>query len=111
MIKCFTLNKDADHDKSSQQKSSQSKIDAEIGKFFKCHKQGLLEVGAFKSDIEFTKKSENLRQAFDFFGIMADEDIESKKTQVLRIYKLIFRFSIEKLTNYLKNDMFLIILL
>lgn len=26
------------------------------------------------------------------------------------IYKLIFRFSIEKLTNYLKNDMFLAIL-
>ena len=26
------------------------------------------------------------------------------------IYKLIFRFSIEKLTNYLKNDMFLTIL-
>jgi hypothetical protein len=26
------------------------------------------------------------------------------------IYKLIFRFSIEKLTDYLKNDMFIIIL-
>ena len=42
---------------------------------------------------------------------MVKKDIESKKAQVLMIYKLIFRFSIEKLTNYLKNDMFLIILL
>mgnify|MGYP000891429231 CR=1 FL=1 len=42
---------------------------------------------------------------------MAQEDIESKKAQVLMIYKLIFRFSIEKLTNYLKNDMFIVILL
>jgi hypothetical protein len=67
-------------------------------------------LGVYKTN-DYSKQSENLKQAYDFFGIMVLKDIESKKAQVLMIYKLIFRFSIEKLTNYLKNNMFLIILL
>jgi len=38
-------------------------------------------------------------------------DLESKKESVLETYKLIFRFSIEKLLHYLSNDSFLVILL
>ena len=85
------------------------KIDAEISKFFLTYAEELKAVGVYKSE-DFSKNSENLRQAYDFFGVLVGENIDAKKAQVLMIYKLIFRFSIEKLTNYLKNDMFLAIL-
>ena len=52
----------------------------------------------------------NLGETNNFFGLLKDETLEEKKTKVLMIYKLIFRFSIEKLADYLKNDMFITIL-
>jgi len=37
-------------------------------------------------------------------------DQEEKKNEVMKIYKLIFRFSIEKLSIYLKDDYFILII-
>lgn len=44
---------------------------------------------------------------YDFFGILAGTNIETQKLQVLDTYKLIFRFSIQKLIKYLGNFPFL----
>jgi len=37
-------------------------------------------------------------------------DQEEKKNEVMKIYKLIFRFSIEKFSIYLKDDYFILII-
>ena len=47
----------------------------------------------------------------DFFGYLEGMDIEEKKSSVLETYKLIFRFSIEKLINYIKDNTFIIIIM
>lgn len=47
----------------------------------------------------------------DFFGILKDVELETKKQLALDTYKLIFRFSIEKLTNFLEDDSFILLLL
>ena len=55
--------------------------------------------------------SDGLSNTNNFFGLLGTKNIEEKKESVLETYKLIFRFSIEKLLKYLSNDSFLIILL
>lgn len=47
------------------------------------------------------------RPTYNFFGVVATEDLERKKTIVLDTYKLIFRFSIQKLIKYLDDFCFL----
>ena len=47
----------------------------------------------------------------DFLGLFAGKDLEQSKDEVMGIYKLIFRFSIDKLLNYLRDDGFLIMML
>ena len=46
----------------------------------------------------------------DFFGVFKDMDINSKKIQVLDIYKLMFRFSVGKLINNLSKPEFLVVI-
>ena len=46
----------------------------------------------------------HLLQTCDFFGLLKGKEMEEKKDSVLETYKLIFRFSIEKLLNYLNDD-------
>jgi hypothetical protein len=48
---------------------------------------------------------------YNFFGFLENEDLDTKKDRVLQTYKLIFRFSIEKLILFIKDDSFLAILL
>ena len=48
---------------------------------------------------------------YNFFGYLQDEDLDTKKERVLLTYKLIFRFSIEKLIIFIKDDTFLTLLL
>jgi hypothetical protein len=47
----------------------------------------------------------------DYFGILKDMNLETKKQKALDTYKLIFRFSIEKLTKFLEDDSFILILM
>lgn len=47
----------------------------------------------------------------DFFGIFKAMDLDSKKTLALETYKLIFRFSIEKLIVNLEDDSFITVFL
>ena len=47
----------------------------------------------------------------DFFGLLFGCTTDQKKVRVLDTYKLIFRFSIGKLMNYLKEDSFILILI
>ena len=47
----------------------------------------------------------------DFFGYLKGMDLNEKKSLVLDDYKLIFRFSIGKLMNYISEDTFLLILM
>lgn len=44
---------------------------------------------------------------YDFFGILSGIDPEEQKECVLDTYKLIFRFSIQKLIKYLEDFHFL----
>ena len=46
----------------------------------------------------------HLLQTCDFFGLLKDKEIDEKKDSVLETYKLLFRFSIEKLLNYLDDN-------
>jgi hypothetical protein len=46
----------------------------------------------------------------DYFHVLTNENLEDRKSLALETYKLIFRFSIEKLTNFLTQDPFLLIL-
>ena len=46
---------------------------------------------------EAESEEDMLNQAFHFFGILADQDYEIRKTSVIKMYMLIFRFSVEKL--------------
>ena len=48
---------------------------------------------------------------YNFFGLLENEDLETKKDRVLLTYKLIFRFSNEKLIIFIKDDSFLALLL
>jgi hypothetical protein len=50
-------------------------------------------------------------QTTDFFGLYKDQRAEYKNESVMEIYKLIYRFSIERLITYLSEDSFLITLL
>ena len=50
-------------------------------------------------------------ETIDFHGLFRGQDLEDKTNEVMKIYKLIFRFSIDKLSNYLKDDSFLIIIM
>ena len=52
-----------------------------------------------------------LNTTCDFFGLLSDRSLEECKLMVLDTYKLIFRFSIGKLSSYLKDNAFLVILL
>jgi hypothetical protein len=52
----------------------------------------------------------SLIKTYNFFNLLGDMDVQAKKNSVLQTYKLIYRFSIEKLLNYLRNDSFLVIL-
>lgn len=47
------------------------------------------------------------KATYDFFGILQEIDPEEQKAQVLDTYKLIFRFSIQKLIKYLGDFHFL----
>lgn len=47
----------------------------------------------------------------DFFGLLESKSKEESKMMVLETYKLIFRFSIGKLIEYLKDESFVMILL
>jgi hypothetical protein len=66
-------------------------------------------------DILSGKIDSNKLQAFqftdDFFGLLKDMSYEEKKAEVLDNYKLIFRFSISKLSEYLCKETFLIIVI
>ena len=69
-----------------------------------------LKVDNFKlADIDLSTLA--VFQTCDFHGLLKDLSMQEKKEHVLQTYKLIFRFSIDKLLNYLKNDSFLIMLL
>ena len=45
----------------------------------------------------------------DFFGIIDEPKIETKKTMILEIYKFVFRFSISKLIANIEDELFLTI--
>ena len=47
----------------------------------------------------------------DFFGYLKGMDLNEKKSLVLNDYKLIYRFSIGKLMNYISEETFLLILM
>ena len=47
----------------------------------------------------------------DFFGVFQDQDLNSMKLKVLDVYKLIFRFSIGKLVDYLGKPELMIMIL
>ena len=56
-------------------------------------------------------RSIKIEQTTDFFGFYTGQESDEKNESVLEIYKLIFRFSIERLITYLSEDTFLVILL
>lgn len=47
----------------------------------------------------------------DFFGLMASIPLESKKELGISIYRFIFRFSIEKLIEFIKDPCIIFIIL
>jgi hypothetical protein len=61
--------------------------------------------------IQPVEQPTNIFETRNFFGNLAGSDLEEKKQSVLEMYKLIFRFSIEKLLNYLCKDTFIVMLL
>ena len=65
----------------------------------------------FKEVIEKFNLDDEPEQTTDYFGILKDMDIEVKKSLALETYKLIFRFSIEKLTKFLDDDSFILLFL
>jgi hypothetical protein len=69
--------------------------------FTECRKRLPIKFNKF----QFSSQTKN------FFNLLGDKSVEEKKDSVLEIYKLIFRFSIEKLLKILDNDAFLIIIL
>tara|TARA_B110000285_G_C14959778_1_gene531072 strand:+ start:282 stop:458 length:177 start_codon:yes stop_codon:yes gene_type:complete len=48
-------------------------------------------------------------QTTDYFGILKDMELLVKKSLALETYKLIFRFSIEKLTKFLEDEAFILL--
>ena len=54
---------------------------------------------------------ENYGVSHDYFHTLRNVSLEDRKSRTLETYKLIFRFSIEKLTKFLAEDSFLLILL
>ena len=54
---------------------------------------------------------DNYFETNDFHRLFPNMTVDEKKELVMKIYKLIFRFSIDKLSNFLKDDSFLIIVL
>lgn len=50
-------------------------------------------------------------KTYNFFGLLGEMDVQTKKNSVLQTYKLIYRFSIEKLLISLKDDSYLVILM
>ena len=46
----------------------------------------------------------------EFFGVLANQSLEDKKSNVLQLYMLIFRFSVEKLKVFIKQDSYMIML-
>lgn len=58
-------------------------------------------------------QTNNTYQCFDslpdFFGIIDEPKIETKKTMILEIYKFVFRFSISKLIANIEDELFLTI--
>lgn len=54
---------------------------------------------------------EDFGVSHDFFHILNNVSLDERKSRTLETYKLIFRFSIEKLTNFLIQDSFLLLLL
>lgn len=65
----------------------------------------------FKEVIKKFNLDDEPEQTTDYFGILKDMDIEVKKSLALETYKLIFRFSIEKLTKFLDDDSFILLFL
>ena len=109
MIKSFSLDvallKTPSHDLSRAKLSLKKKINSFFERFnHKIQNATSLEP-IKKKDLEpFTDYT------VDFFGILKDHDLESKTDRVLQLYKLIFRFSIEKLIHYIKDHSYLLIL-
>ena len=58
-----------------------------------------------------SSKLQAFKQTDEFFGLLKDLTYEQKKAEVLDNYKLIFRFSISKLSEYLCKETFLIIVM
>ena len=48
-------------------------------------------------------------QTTDYFGILKDMELLVKKSLALETYKLIFRFSIEKLSKFLEDEAFILL--
>ena len=60
---------------------------------------------------KYTIKAIKVESNRDFFGVLAGVDEDQKQAQILQTYKLIFRFSIEKLLKFLEDYTFLAILM
>jgi len=58
-----------------------------------------------------SNKLQAFKQTDEFFGLLRHFTYEQKKAEVLDNYKLIFRFSISKLSEYLCKETFLIIVM
>ena len=63
------------------------------------------------SGVVDSSKLQAFKQTDEFFGLLKDLTYEQKKAEVLDNYKLIFRFSISKLSEYLCKETFLIIVM
>ncbi len=57
------------------------------------------------------KENKILKATNNFFGIFSTQSLQDKNNVVLETYKLIFRFSIDRLLLFLKKDDFIIIIL
>ena len=63
------------------------------------------------SGVVDSSKLQAFKQTDEFFGLLKGLTYEQKKAEVLDNYKLIFRFSISKLSEYLCKETFLIIVM
>ena len=70
------------------------------------HEKLQIYMNSVMSKLEGTPKTGSVA-TYDFFGILAEVDPEEQKALVLDTYKLIFRFSIQKLIKYLGDFHFL----
>ena len=92
MIKTFSLDS-----KSSNNKANKGELNEFVNPFTVLNQESIKNFNVAKYGTS------------DFHGLFKDMDLEDKKNEVMKIYKLIFRFSIEKLSTYLKDDSFFLI--